>query len=178
MSESKLCYDRRSVGQSVLVPITQLGPKTRFLLLSDSYGFVDVREMMGLSFTTADGLRQHNHSRVRVLRDSWPHFTASDSRLPQPGESGPRIYIALEEGDPVITPGTWFPFRRLLRFSGLRWRNSNPPPRGDISETKSKSKLLYVWPFIANQFFLAPGLLRTTTRDLFSNWTLVVISLK
>jgi hypothetical protein len=41
-SESKLCYDRRSVGQSVLVSSTHLGLTTRFLLLSDSCGFVDV----------------------------------------------------------------------------------------------------------------------------------------
>jgi hypothetical protein len=41
-SESKLCYDLRSVGQSVLVTRPHLGPKTRFLLLSDIYGFVDV----------------------------------------------------------------------------------------------------------------------------------------
>jgi hypothetical protein len=32
----------RPVGQSDLVPITHLGRKTRFLLLSDSCGFVDV----------------------------------------------------------------------------------------------------------------------------------------
>jgi hypothetical protein len=38
----KLCYDRRSVGQSVLVSSTHLGLTTRFLLLSDSCGFVDV----------------------------------------------------------------------------------------------------------------------------------------
>jgi hypothetical protein len=43
VSKSKLCYGRRSVGQSVLVSSTHLGPKTRFLLLSDSCGFVDVR---------------------------------------------------------------------------------------------------------------------------------------
>jgi hypothetical protein len=41
-SKSKLCYDRRSVGQSVLVSSTHLGLTTRFLLLSDSCGFVDV----------------------------------------------------------------------------------------------------------------------------------------
>jgi hypothetical protein len=40
-SVSKLCYDRRSVGQSILVSGTHLGPKTRFLLLSDSCVFVD-----------------------------------------------------------------------------------------------------------------------------------------
>jgi hypothetical protein len=38
----KFMLDRRSVGQCVLVSSTHLGPKTRFLLLSDSCGFVDV----------------------------------------------------------------------------------------------------------------------------------------
>jgi hypothetical protein len=44
-SKSKLYsyYDRRSVGQSVLVSSTHLAPKTTFLLLSDICGFVDVR---------------------------------------------------------------------------------------------------------------------------------------
>jgi hypothetical protein len=36
---------------------------------------------MGLSFTIAAGPRQRSHSQV-ILRDSWPHFTASDLRLP------------------------------------------------------------------------------------------------
>jgi hypothetical protein len=39
-------------------------------------------ERTGLSFATVAGPRQHNHSRVRVPWDSWPYFTASDSRLP------------------------------------------------------------------------------------------------
>jgi hypothetical protein len=37
-----LCYDPRSVGQSVLVSSTNLGLTTRFVLLSDNYGFADV----------------------------------------------------------------------------------------------------------------------------------------
>jgi hypothetical protein len=41
-SKSKLCNDRRSVGQSVLMSSTHLGFTTRSLLLSDSCGFVDV----------------------------------------------------------------------------------------------------------------------------------------
>jgi hypothetical protein len=40
VSLSKLYYDRRSVGQSVLMSSTHLRPKIRFLLLSDSCGFV------------------------------------------------------------------------------------------------------------------------------------------
>jgi hypothetical protein len=50
-----------------------------------------------------------------------PHFTVSDSRLPQPGGPGSRIYIPQEQGGPVMSPGTGFPFRRLLRLAGLRW---------------------------------------------------------
>jgi hypothetical protein len=39
---------------------------------------------------------------------------------PQPGGPGRRIYIPQEQGDPVMPPGTGFPFRRLLRLAGLR----------------------------------------------------------
>jgi hypothetical protein len=40
--KAKLCYDRRSVGQSVSVLSPHLGPKTRLLLVSGSCRFVDV----------------------------------------------------------------------------------------------------------------------------------------
>jgi hypothetical protein len=45
-SKSKLCYDRRSVGQSILVSSTHLGLNTRFLFVSDSCGFVDVGRLL------------------------------------------------------------------------------------------------------------------------------------
>jgi hypothetical protein len=63
---------------------------------------------MRLSFTIAAGPRQRSHSQVRVPRDSWPHFSVSDSRFPQPGGPGPRIYeyIRHEQGGPVIPRGT------------------------------------------------------------------------
>jgi hypothetical protein len=54
------------------------------------------------------------------------HFISSDSRLPQPGGPDPRIYFPQEQGGPIIPPGTGFPFRRLLRLAGLRWRYSIP----------------------------------------------------
>jgi hypothetical protein len=63
-------------------------------------------ERTGLPFTVAAGPRQRSNSWVRVPRDSLPYFTVSDSRLPQPGGSGPRNYIAQEQGGPVIPPGT------------------------------------------------------------------------
>jgi hypothetical protein len=42
-------------------------------------------ERMGFSFPIAADPRQRIHSQVRVQQDSWPHFTVSDSRIPQPG---------------------------------------------------------------------------------------------
>jgi hypothetical protein len=72
-----------------------------------------------------------------------------------------------------------FPFRRLLRLAGSRWRYCTAlcTSLSVSSEVKSKSKLLYDWQFTANQFVLAPGPLRPTTRDCFSNRTLAVIVL-
>jgi hypothetical protein len=74
-------------------------------------------ERTDLSFTIAAGPRQHCHYPVRVPQDSWPYFTVSVSRLPQPRGPGPRIYIPQEQGRPAIPPGTEFPFRSLLRLS-------------------------------------------------------------
>jgi hypothetical protein len=61
-----------------------------------------------------------------------------------------------EEGGPVIPPGTGFPFRRLLLLAGLRWRYSNPPPRGATNQ-QLESELLYDRLFTSNQFVLAPS---------------------
>jgi hypothetical protein len=82
------------------------GPKTRFLLLSDSCGFVDVgrflwREDESVVYSCCWS-RQRSHSGVQVQRDSWPYFTASDSILLQPGRPGPRICVPQEQGGPVI----------------------------------------------------------------------------
>jgi hypothetical protein len=38
-----------------------------------------------------------------------------------------QVRVPQERGSPVIPPGTGFPFRRLLRLAGIRWRYSNPP---------------------------------------------------
>jgi hypothetical protein len=56
-------------------------------------------------------------------------FYSLKFETPQPGGPGPHIYIPQEQGDPVITPGTGFHFRRLLRLAGLRWRCSTSPNR-------------------------------------------------
>jgi hypothetical protein len=85
---------------------------------------------MGVSFIIVAGPRQQSHSKVRVPRGSWRHFTISDSRLLQPGGPGPRIYIPQEQGGSFIPPGTGFPFRRLQRLTVLRWRYCSLPPHG------------------------------------------------
>jgi hypothetical protein len=73
-SKSKLCWDQRSVGQSVLLssPIWSARPDSCYCqtvagmlmcgALSD--------ESSGLSFTFAAGPHQLSHSRIRVPRDS------------------------------------------------------------------------------------------------------------
>jgi hypothetical protein len=120
---------------------------------------------MGLSFTICAGLYHCSSFRVRVSRDSWPHFPVSDATLPQPGGPGSHIYNLQEQGGPVIPPGTGFPFRRLIRLAGLQWRYSNPPPHGlDFwqSESESESELLHDWRFTANNFVFVTSSLRPT----------------
>jgi hypothetical protein len=81
-----LCYDRRSVGQSILEWSTHLELMTRVLLLQTVaclllWGALSV-ERRGLSFTIAASTRQRSNFRVRVPWDSWSYFTVSDWRLP------------------------------------------------------------------------------------------------
>jgi hypothetical protein len=65
---------------------------------------------MGLLFTTAAGPRQHSYFQVRVPRDSWPHFTVSDSRLPQTWRARfPSLYPP-GTGWPSYAPRRWVPF--------------------------------------------------------------------
>jgi hypothetical protein len=78
----------------------------------------------------AAGPRQCSYSQIRVPQELLLHFTGSHSRLLQPGRPDPRIYNPQDQGDPVMSPGTGFPFRRLLRLAALRWRYSIPPPYG------------------------------------------------
>jgi hypothetical protein len=65
---------------------------------------------MGLSFTIAAGPRQRSNSQARVPRDSWPHITVSDARLPQLGRPDPRIYISIRNRVAQLYPRYWVPF--------------------------------------------------------------------
>jgi hypothetical protein len=70
-SESKLCYNWRSVGQSVMVSSTVLHPTPD----------IHYSHSLVLSCTVAAGPHQHSHSQVWILWFSWPYFTLSESRL-------------------------------------------------------------------------------------------------
>jgi hypothetical protein len=115
-SKLKLCYYRRSVGQSVLMSSPHLGPKTRFLLLSDSCKFVDVgppsrqrgricrlQLLLVLAITVilgSESCRTHDHVLLSQIRESppptwWARF--------------PYLYPPWT-GWPSYVPRHWVPF--------------------------------------------------------------------
>jgi hypothetical protein len=66
-------------------------------------------------------------------RGTHDHISLSDSRLSQPGRPGPRIYMPQEQGGPLITPGTGFPFRRLLRLTSPNTCMSSEAPEHKVA---------------------------------------------
>jgi hypothetical protein len=120
------------------------GAQDQILLLSDSCGFVDV----GRPLWRQDAPVVHNCCRsspaqsfsgpspaglmtiLYCLRfETQPTWRARPLYLYPPG-TGWHSYIP---------PGTGFPFRLLLRLAGLRWKNSNPPPSRDTTNSHSQS---------------------------------------
>lgn len=107
---------------------------------------------MDLSFTIAAEPRQRSDTQIRGPAGLWSYFTVSDVRSPESAGPGSHIYIPKEQGGPIIPPGRWFPFRRILRLTGLWWRYSIPPPqielylnfmqiRGQLEEDRCESTL-------------------------------------
>jgi hypothetical protein len=100
-----------------------LGPKTNFLLLSDSCGFVD----MGLTIWRGDWSIVYNcywSSPAQSFSVSSPEglmtiFTVSESKLHEHGGPRPSIYILQELGGSGIPPDTVFSFCRRLRLARL-----------------------------------------------------------
>jgi hypothetical protein len=107
-SKSKLCYDWRSVSQYLLVSSTRLGLMTRFLLLSDSCGFVDV----GCS------LWQENGSAVHSCCRSSSALSFSG---PSPGGLVTIFYCLKFE-----TPPTWRARSPYLYPPGTGWPSYTP----------------------------------------------------
>jgi hypothetical protein len=147
----KLIYERRSVSQSLLVRRSHLEPMTGYLFsvwqLRVSWCWTPsltrrwvcnllAQLLLGLARAVTLG------SKSRITRN---HTSLFHLRLLQPGEPDHCINIPQDQCGPIILPGTGFPFRRLLRLAGLRWRYSNPPPHGNELKLKSKSKLRVVF---------------------------------
>jgi hypothetical protein len=139
----KLCYDRRSVGQSFMVPSPSRVQELIFVTFRQLQiyrrGGALSDERTVLSFRIAACPGQHSHSWVRIPRDSGPYFTVSDSRLSQPGGQDPCIYISKGQGGPAILPSTEFPLRRFLRRAGLWRRCMNPPQHVEITNSIQNS---------------------------------------
>jgi hypothetical protein len=114
MSKSKLCYDRWSVGQSVLVSSTHLGLTTRFLFLSRQLrvcgcGALSLtRErvcrlqlLLGLAsavILVSESRRTRDHILLSQIRDS-PNLEGQVPEFVSPGT-----------GWPGYTPRHWVPF--------------------------------------------------------------------
>jgi hypothetical protein len=128
-SESELSYDRRSVGQSISVSTTHLGPKIRFLLLSDSCGFVDV----GRCLWQEDGSVIYNccwSSPAQPFSGQnsaglMPIFHCLRLGTPPAWRArSPYIYPPGIEW-PSSAPRHWVPFYCLLRLPAYRRENIN-----------------------------------------------------
>jgi hypothetical protein len=124
-------------GQSTSLGVKpHLWHKTRFLLLSDSCGFVDVghplwREDRSVVYNCCWPLPMQSFSGLSPAGLMTVLYTISDLRLPEPGGPGSCSYIPQEQGGPVIPPGTGFCFCHLW-LAGLQWRCLHPPPHRQL----------------------------------------------
>jgi hypothetical protein len=102
-----------------------------------------LQSLLGLAWAIPLGSksrRTHDHMLL-------PHW-----RLLQPGGPGSCIYIPQEHGGPVISPGTEFPFCRLLRLAGLWWSYSN----SRASNHRSRSHITTDSQSASSSWCLAP----------------------
>jgi hypothetical protein len=135
-SESQLLYDRQfTADQFVLAPsplrlttsnfIFQLNTSSYspYVISSLTRGWV-CRLQLLLLLASAVSLRPEfrgAHDDFYCLRFETP---------PTWRDRSPYLYPP-GTGWPSYTPGTGFPFRRILRLAGLRWRYSIQPPHGN-----------------------------------------------
>jgi hypothetical protein len=133
-SESELLYDWRFTANQFVLATNHLRLTTNiffqlhtcghspYVTSSLTRGWV-CRLRLLLALASAVILRSEFHATLTT-------FYCLRFETAPTGGPGPRIYIAQDQGGPVIPPGTWFPFHRLLRLAGLRWRYSNTTPHG------------------------------------------------
>jgi hypothetical protein len=83
---------------------------------------------------------------VHILNSKYFRFPSLEGQVPW------FIYPR----DMVAIPGTGFPFRRILRHEGLRWRYSNPPPH--VHQNICCFGMLYILLSLAwNYMYTFPG---------------------
>jgi hypothetical protein len=137
-SEPELLYDRRFTANQFFLATSPLRlTSSNFICQLHTCGYSlyvtcyltigwICRLQLLLIFASAVILRSESRGTHK------PYFSVSDKRLFQPGGPGSYIYIAEEQGGPVITPDTGFPFRCLLQHGRLRWRYLTPPPHRNL----------------------------------------------
>jgi hypothetical protein len=115
-SESELLYNWRFTSNQFF----QLNPcgYSPYLTSSLTIGWVCRLEFL-LVLIGEFILRSESRILLSQIRDS-PNLEGQ-----VPIFISPRNSVAL-----LYPPGSGFPFRRLLRLAGLRWRYSKPPPHG------------------------------------------------
>jgi hypothetical protein len=100
------------------------------------------QERMGLSFTVGAGSRQRSHSRGPSPTGLVTIILLSHTRGSPNLKDQVPIFISPGTGWPsYIPPCSGFPFHRLLRLAGLRWRYTHPPPRAFCTGYKSSPYL-------------------------------------
>jgi hypothetical protein len=144
-SKSRLISDRRSVGQSVFVSGTHLGPAANFFLHSLiifrqlrvcrcgapslTRGMVCVFQLLlgiaSVAFPGSESRGTHEHI-----------FLSHPLRLSEPGGSSSCIYFPQEQGSPVISPGTgYYPGDKA---SGRTQHETQHPLRGPAENALSR----------------------------------------
>jgi hypothetical protein len=123
LSKSKLLCEWRFTANQFVLASGPLRPTTRNFFQLNSCG----NSPYVTSSLTRDGSVVYNccWSESRGTHD---HILLSQIR-DSPKLESLRIYIH-QEGGPVITLGTGFPFRRLLLLAELRWKYSTLPSQG------------------------------------------------
>jgi hypothetical protein len=139
----KLCYDRRSVGQSASLTWYRIPLWGPCLLLPDICGFLDVlcplwREDESIVYNCCRNSLAQSLS-VPSPAGTMTIFSVSKLRLHQLGWPGPRINIPWEQSGTIIHRGTGFFFHHLYRLARMRRRCFYPPLHGVMHGASSLS---------------------------------------
>jgi hypothetical protein len=115
-SESELVYDGRFTTNLFVLATSPLRLKTgNFFFQMNTYGYCPhVTSSLTRGWVPLLQLLLRTHQRklsqVRVQRDSWPHFTVSDSRLPPTSRTRSPYLYPTGTGWPGYTPRHWVSF--------------------------------------------------------------------